>query len=151
MNYRMTIRKNTNLSQKDFNHLIQTFYTYYMDKPNDISKIIHVFENGGRFQDGAIDLYIHILMNSSLSKTYTMERVPMLYKLLTSLTITPYLAVKTIHKYMQNKTMLKDVVVRVLKHDSEGNLQHLKAYANTPELTSMFPSHDYTEIIILLK
>lgn len=140
------------ISDEVFNEIITKFYSFYIDKRHAFLEKMRLLKTHGQRQDGTMDMGVKIISRSSPDPKTLLHRIPLIYKLLTSLHATPYQVATSIRDYMQNTTGLKDKDIRI-QYDhgtkkSPPSLHALRAYSEYPFLTSICV-HNNTVIITL--
>jgi hypothetical protein len=146
IDYRQEIRKGYTLTSNQYKEVMDAFFTQYFGHATSLKNLTPWLERGGIGPDRSTNLHLVVLFKSSSKRDMHISRLPLIYKLLTSLHFTPYQAANILTKYLEYAKL--NVVLKVIHNDNAASLGSLRKYADTPEQTRASVTPNFTELVI---
>ena len=135
--FRKKIRKGE-LTNEEYTYLINQYYNQVINNNFIVDKSI--FFNGGK-SNNSFHLLISLILSSSKNEKKIIERYPLIYKLLTSLYVSPYETINII----KNNIILNNYhcIIIIKKKSNELPIEYLKNINATQTIIfsnlSLFP------------
>lgn len=115
-------------TDQDYDKICLTFYNEYITKPYELKKLTYAFLHDGTYPSQDTSESVSALLTTNPHK------LTHLYKVLTALTFSPYVAIKIIKRQL-DKTNTSLIVLN--KKGERVDMNELIEYDDFPQLTSV--------------